>query len=321
VGLRSAEAAAPGYSFPLRPDNLRRFYKLDHLPIEIFEQWIDFCMENRIAVNLNDWGNYAQDFERLVARQLDAGGSAFCMAYANFSTGKPEERKKHNEDMVASIRPLYDIAKRRGWLERAYVYLNDEVGKEQYEYARELYGALKEAFPSLRLMQTFYKDDPIAGLGDLVDVWAPNTGRYKAEEFQARQKLGDQIWWYVCCGPGKPFANLMINWEGTDHRMLSWQNWKLGVTGNLYWGLDWWSENLSTEPRWPESPWDAASWRNDAGIAHHGDGYLLYRGRTYCRCPRCGWRICAMGSRTTSICGCLRRTCVGSRSRGRVKRS
>jgi hypothetical protein len=60
--------------------------------------------------------------------------------------------------------------------------------------------------------------------------------------------------------------------------MLSWQNWKLGVTGNLYWGLDWWADNLKTEPRWPLSEWDPASWRNDAGVAHNGDGYLLYPG-------------------------------------------
>jgi hypothetical protein len=28
----------------------------------------------------------------------------------------------------------------------------------------------------------------------------------------------------------------------------------------------------------PLSEWDPASWRNDAGVAHNGDGYLLYPG-------------------------------------------
>jgi hypothetical protein len=264
--------------FLLRPEDLQKFYKLSSVPIEMYEQWIDFCVDHRISVMLCEWPNFKADMERLVERQLGHGGSAFCLANAWFEQGPPEARRKHNAELVAQIKELYDRAKKRGWTDRAYVYCHDEIGKEQFGYARELYGELKKAMPDLRLMQTFYKDDPVSALGDVLKIWAPNTGRYRQAEFQARQAKGDTVWWYVCCGPGKPFANLMIEWPAIDHRVLLWQNQKFGVTGFLYWGLNTWRDNLAGQPRWPEAKWNPATWRDDAGKAHNGDGQLLYPG-------------------------------------------
>jgi len=265
-------------SFPLYVDALQKFYKLPKLPIETYEKWIDFLMDRRISIRLSDWPNYAADVERLAARQLDRGGSAFCLGDAWFQQGPAEARRKHNAEIVAQFKRLYDRAKTRGWIDRAYVYCHDEIGKEQYPFARELYGEMKKAMPDLRLMQTFYKDSPIAALDDVLDIWAPNTARYRASEFQPQQAKGDGVWWYVCCGPGKPFANLMIEWPAIDHRVLLWQNWKFHVTGFLYWGLNVWRDNLEGERRWPEAKWNPATWRNEAGKAHNGDGQLLYPG-------------------------------------------
>ena len=153
--------------FLLRPEELQKFYKLPAVPIEMYEQWIDFCVDHRISLMLCEWPNFKTDMERLVARQLDRGGSAFCLANAWFQQGPPEARHKHNAELVAQIKELYERAKKRGWIDRAYVYCHDEIGKEQFDYARELYGELKKAMPDLRLMQTFYKDDPVSALGDV----------------------------------------------------------------------------------------------------------------------------------------------------------
>lgn len=265
-------------SFPLRPDELQRFYRLKQVPLELYERWVDFSLDYRISSNLCDWPNFSTDMERLVARQLDRGGSAFCLGYAWFTQGPPEQRQKHNAEQVAQLKKLYERAKQRGWLDRAYVYCHDEIGKEHFPYAKELYGELKKAMPDLRLMQTFYKDEPVAALEDVLDIWAPNTGRYRPAEFQAQQAKGHGVWWYVCCGPGKPYANLMIEWPGSDHRLLLWQNDKFRVTGFLYWGLNVYRDNSAGEARWPAVPWKPATWRNDAGNPHHGDGQLIYPG-------------------------------------------
>ena len=80
--------------FTLSPEALQKFYKLPALPIEMYEQWIDFCVDHRICVMLCEWPNFKADMERLVARQLDRGGSAFCLANAWFEEGPPEARRQ-----------------------------------------------------------------------------------------------------------------------------------------------------------------------------------------------------------------------------------
>ncbi|HPD14634.1 MAG TPA: DUF6067 family protein [Planctomycetota bacterium] len=264
--------------FLLRPDELQRFYRLKDVPVEMYEAWMDFCLDRRICPALYDWSHLERDLERLVARQLERGGACFGLAYAWPKQGTPEERRKHNEPQIAAIRKLYDRVKARGWLPKAYVYCHDEIGKEHYDIARELYSALRAATPGLRLLQTFYKDNPVPALDDVLDIWAPVTGRYRKDEMQPQQAKGDVVWWYVCCGPGKPYANLMIEWPGLDHRILLWQTWKFGVTGFLYWSLNCWRDNYKAEPRWPEGAWDPATFVNQQGGRHHGDGQLLYPG-------------------------------------------
>ena len=70
----------------------------------------------------------------------------------------------------------------------------------------------------------------------------------------------------------------MIEWLAIDHRVLLWQNQKYRVTGFLYWSLDTWRDNLAGGRRWPEIKWNPATWRNNEGKAHNGDGQLLYPG-------------------------------------------
>jgi len=263
---------------PLRPNQLQQFYRLPKVPVELYEKWIDFCLDHRISVNLCDWTDFSRDMERLVERQLGRGGSAFSLAYAWFNQGEADARRQHNANQVARIKKLYDRARARGWIDRAYIYCHDEISKNQYPFAHELYSELKKAMPDLRLMQTFYRDEPVGPLDDVLDIWAPNTARYRPAEFQAQQAKGDGVWWYVCCGPGKPYANLMIEWPAMDHRILLWQNWKYHVTGFLYWGLCVWRDNLKGETRWPGAKWNPATWRNSKGQAHNGDGQLIYPG-------------------------------------------
>ena len=71
--------------FPLRPEDLQKFYRLPAVPIELYEQWIDFCVDHRLSALLCDWPNFRNDMERLVSRQLDRGGACFCLGNAWFT--------------------------------------------------------------------------------------------------------------------------------------------------------------------------------------------------------------------------------------------
>ncbi len=53
--------------------------------------------------------------------------------------------------------------------------------------------------------------------------------------------MGEEVWWYVCCGPGKPYANFLVDMDGMAHRLLFWQQKQCNVEELLYWNTTYWS--------------------------------------------------------------------------------
>ena len=83
------------------------------------------------------------------------------------------------------------------------------------------------------------------------------------------------MWAYVCCGPGKPYANLFLDFPGVDPRILGWQFYKYGMTGFLYYLVNLYEqeENWNMDaPKWPERPWNPYSFKTNS------DGILMYPG-------------------------------------------
>ena len=108
--------------FLLRPEELQKFYKLPAVPIEMYEQWIDFCVDHRISLMLCEWPNFKADMERLVARQLDRGGSAFCLANAWFRAG-PARGPPQAQCRAGSPDPETLRSGQETWLDRPGVHL------------------------------------------------------------------------------------------------------------------------------------------------------------------------------------------------------
>ena len=96
----------------------------------------------------------------------------------------------------------------------------------------------------------------------------PILPAYSEAPAKERQAAGDEVWWYVCCGPHHPFPNNFIDYPAVDHRILHWMNWKYGVTGVLYWSAMYWRDNPWTTPM-SYTPDGSGRWGN-------GDGHLLY---------------------------------------------
>ncbi|MCD6310218.1 MAG: DUF4091 domain-containing protein [Candidatus Eremiobacteraeota bacterium] len=90
------------------------------------------------------------------------------------------------------------------------------------------------------------------------------------------QAEGDEVWWYVCCTPHTPYANLFIDYPGIDHRILGWMTYRYGIQGFLYWGVDVWRDNKP-----PVEKYDKVNYENwdPTFKTFNGDGYLLYPGR------------------------------------------
>jgi len=175
---------------------------------------------------------------------------------------------------VAYHKAACEHLRQRGCIDKAYVYGIDEAGRDTVAKLRDCYGTLKRADPDIRIMQTGWSPHP--ELDGYVDIWCPLTAGYSEKACRQAQARGEEVWWYVCCGPLAPYANFFVDYPGIDPRILFWQTWKYGVTGFLYWGTDVWPHNPPPLQKYVDA--DYANWNPNSYGTCNGDGFLIYPG-------------------------------------------
>jgi hypothetical protein len=174
---------------------------------------------------------------------------------------------------AAFAKAISDHLKQRGWWDLAYAYGYDEASPDLTDKLRASYWAILTAVPDLKIMQTGWS--PSDALRGLVKIWCPLTSSADLTACHAAQKSGDEVWWYVCCGPTAPYANLFVDYPGIDHRLLGWQTFRDNIQGFLYWGVDVWK---SGPPLAQYDETNYATWNPNSFATFNGDGYLLYPG-------------------------------------------
>jgi len=167
--------------------------------------------------------------------------------------------------------PIIEHLRQKGWLGKAYAYWYDEPDEQAYPYVRQGMELLKEDCPGLTRLLT---EQPEPALFGSVDLWVPVLSMYRPDDCHARQAAGDQVWWYVCCGPGHPYPNNFIDHPGINHRIRFWMAEKYGVEGSLYWATTYRGAKTDKTPKNPYE--DAMSYTPDGGYWGNGDGFLLY---------------------------------------------
>ena len=186
------------------------------------------------------------------------------------------------EPLMASYgRALSDHLRRRGWLDRAYVYWFDEPAPHQYEYVRRGFEKIRRWAPGLRGMLTEQVEPALVGGPH---IWCPLTPQFDPVVAAERRRHGEQFWWYVCCGPKAPYATLFIDHPGTEMRVWLWQTWQRGIEGILIWETVYWTSEMAYPDRdRPQNPYeDPMSWASHGGKPGtrkpwgNGDGRLLY---------------------------------------------
>lgn len=180
------------------------------------------------------------------------------------------------------------------WFDKAFVYIFDEpTTVEHLNTLKARVDKVKELCPDFAFMTAFYSDfdydndrDQIQFLLDTLQIVVPKLPCFndsfiytteqmkkwpsfskRMEDYKAK---GNKVWTYVCWEPGKPYANLFVDEEGLDHRILFWQQYACGAQGFLYWASNYWND--------VDDPWNNMStvpWL-DKNIL--GDGSLLYNG-------------------------------------------
>ncbi|MGQ9454968.1 MAG: glycoside hydrolase domain-containing protein [Armatimonadota bacterium] len=153
----------------------------------------------------------------------------------------------------------------KGQIAKGYNYIFDEPTPEDYPKVKHAAELCRMADQRIKVLLTEQVEDELVGY---VDIWVPIINAYDETKSKARQQAGEEVWWYVCCGPHHPYPNNFIDYPAIDHRILHWITWRYGVNGILYWNTTYWRDNPWETPM-SYTPDGKGKWGN-------GDGRLLY---------------------------------------------
>jgi len=181
---------------------------------------------------------------------------------------------------VEAMRADVERCRRNGWLGKAVFYpLDEPQTAEQYATLKERADLIHSIDRSLKVVSPYYRDPDFATdktiyehFDGYLDIWCPNLMFYNEQEMRVRQAKGEEVWWYVCCIPLRPYPNFFVNLDAIDHRILMWMQKLYDVQGLLYWNTTYWN-TASTKDVWE----DVATVK-DISPNLYGDGSLFYPG-------------------------------------------
>ena len=262
--------------------DLAQWYGLPRTPPESFrKQFYQLLLGNRVnpaGLYIPETWPLPEDFDWCYER----GMNALCLG--NLDTASPDR--------------LREIARLALWLEgkrklrMGYVYGFGLDSPEDLERARWALEQLKDLAPGLRRAAPV---KPTSELFGLANIWGTLTSEFSSFAAGKRMRLGDEVWWYVCCGPRHPYGNFFIDYPAIDARALFWAAYRCRVTGFFYYEVAMWASNMLTmdaggsslalheDPealaalrngkRWPDVPWNTYTFSR-----YNGDGQLIYPG-------------------------------------------
>lgn len=188
--------------------------------------------------------------------------------------------------------PVIDKAveeyKKLGILDRACFYGFDEASPQKFQKISETIKAVRAHYPGIPIFTTAYDhsfgNNTESPLHDVIDWWCPLTTKYEDCYMQvapARSK-GRKVWWYICCGPREPYANIFIEFPGIQARLLlgmMYQKYK--PDGFLYYAVTRWREGTIAAAKRRDTPMKNApctNWTGNSFCLYNGDGLLFYPG-------------------------------------------
>jgi hypothetical protein len=208
------------------------------------------------------------DFE--VVKHLHDQGRLVSFNLGNvFNGGAPADGfGEAMSQTVDRLRVAYNKAKELGLLHHAYIYGFDEREQDQFAVLERCAQGLRQAFPEVLLVTTSY--DHSYGLQSVVktiDAWCPLTPRFEPDKAAQARAAGRLVWWYICCGPHNPPANMFVEYAAIEGRLLMGaMTAKQRPDGFLYYSLTMWNKNKPIDTG-PFTEWNPVSW-----TTYHGDG-------------------------------------------------
>lgn len=233
-------------------ENRKRYYDLllKHRlgpggSVELDEDMLSFCIERGMNSFILD------NIQNLKRAGLDS-----------YSNSYKESLRSRLNNYVSRFGP-------RGWLNgTAFVFNYDEVPKEHWPLAKEMYTLIKSVSPDLNVLQCLANPDGVAALAGYADTWDIYIPHYEESGVKNRVAQGDGAWLSICCWPtDRP--NLFHEYPAIDGRMLGWICYYTGVSGFEYWSPNTWDGNY-------KAPALRGNWKANTFGNYNGDGYLTY---------------------------------------------
>ena len=176
--------------------------------------------------------------------------------------------------------------RRHGLDKYAAIYGFDEREKEYYAGMAEMCPKLKRdlGLPFITSAM-LYRDMTRGSLPSnsvealSADWYVPGTHVYRRELSDYLRARGKQVWWYVCCGPAHPYANISsYEYPPLEARVLAWQTHQNGVDGFLYWAVNHWG---GIDSPLDESDTYFPDVNTRSKFDMPGDGVLAYPGKDH----------------------------------------
>ena len=238
---------------------------------------VDFTKFDRAAER---WLDQAH-FNTFMLPLRGMGGGTFQSRHLGelegFQEGTPEFARLF-QDYLSQIETHL---RERKWLPKAFTYWFDEPAPKDFNFVVDGMERLHAAAPGIRRMLTVEPEPPLL---DHVDIWCGLTPKWTPELVRQRRQAGEEVWWYICCGPQAPYITEFIDHPGTELRLWPWQSWQYGVQGILIWETLYWTSPAAFPPPKLQDPWaDPMSYTSgydqkpgEIGYWGNGDGRFLY---------------------------------------------
>lgn len=238
--------------------------------------WVDFAADHLISVDYL-YPAVKPRFRQLMRLKEQGRLGWFNLSYWRHSdeegvTGSEKWRKA----WFTSTDRCYRQAKELGILDHAYLYGEDEIPKEAFPKIAIAARLYKERYPEVPLLTTALDHD--YGLNgsplSVIDWFTPLTDKYDLKKAEASRAAGHKVWWYVSCLPTTRWANLFVEKEPIETRLLMGaMAERMKVDGFLFYSICAWGKNRKPIETGPYTDWNPVSYENN-----HGDGSWIYCG-------------------------------------------
>ncbi len=221
-----------------------------------------------------------------------------------------------NEDNTINKEKLLQYYKKiksnEEWLKKAFFYPIDEPRTEQHlAELRQWEKTLGELCPEIDICAPYYTNiqlgagkDQTEDMMDYTTLWCPklclwdDTQSYDKylnykpsktfhERMDEQIAEGDRMWSYVCNTPDDPYAQMFIDTNGANQRLMFWQFWQRDIDGFLYWAINYYGYkegpsaiHAGIKPTM-QNPWETVNTKisNGDGKIIYGCGFLFYPGQ------------------------------------------